>query len=86
MKYKDRFIEFKKDVVIFGTGDGDQTIQPIRNIKVERQSEKDLYTFTYLDEDGGENSFSFFYDPPGDAIALKNQEDIQWKKNPGTRD
>jgi len=86
MKYKDRFMEFKKDVVIFGTGDGDQTIQPIRKVKAERQDQKDLYTVTYLDEDGGEYSFSFFYDPAGDVMALRNQEDIEWKKKSGTTD
>jgi hypothetical protein len=45
-----------------------------------------LYTVTYLDEDGGEISFSFFYDPAVDVIALKNQEDIEWKKNSGKTD
>jgi hypothetical protein len=86
IKYKDRYLEFKKDVVIFGTGDGDQTIQFIRKVKAERQDQKDLYTVTYLDEDGGEISFSFFYDPAVDVIALKNQEDIEWKKNSGKTD
>jgi hypothetical protein len=86
MKYKDRFLEIKKDVVIFGTGDGNQSIQPIRKVKAERQDQQDLYTVSYLDDDGGENSFSFFYDPAGDAIRLKNQEDIEWKKNSGSTD
>jgi hypothetical protein len=86
IKYKDRFIEFKKHAVIFGTGVGNQSIQPIRKVKAVRQDQKDLYTLTYLDEDGGEYSFSFFYDPLGDVITLKNQKEIEWKKISGTTD
>lgn len=80
-KYKDRFMEFKKDVVIFGTGDGNQTIHPIRKIKAVRRDEKNLYTVYYLGQEGGEYSFSFLYDPRGDVITLKNQNEIEWKKN-----
>jgi hypothetical protein len=80
-KYKDRFLEIKKDVLIFGTGDGDQTIQSIQKVKADRQDQKDLYTVYYLDDDGGEYSFSFFYDPIGGVIKLKNQEEIEWRKN-----
>jgi len=85
-KYKDRFMEFKKDVVIFGTGEGDQSIQPIRKVNAVRQDQKVLYTVTYLDEDGAEYTFSFFYDAAGGVITLKNQEGIEWKKNSGTSD
>jgi hypothetical protein len=85
-KYKDRFMEFKKDVLIFGTGDGDQSIQSIKNVKMLRQDQQDLYTVTYLDEDGGEYALSFFYDPGGGVIKLKNQENIEWKKDIGTKD
>ena len=85
-KYKDRFMEFKKDVVIFGTGEGNQSIQSIRKVNAAHDNRKDLYTVTYLDEDGTESSFSFFYDPAGGVITLKNQEEIEWKKNSGTTD
>jgi hypothetical protein len=85
-KYKDRFMEFKKDVLIFGTGDGDQTVQAIQKVKADRQDQQDFYTVYYRDDDGEEYSFSFFYDPVGGVIKLKNQEDIEWKKNSGTTD
>lgn len=86
VKYKDRFMEFKKDAVIFGTGDENQSVQPIRRVKAVREKNKDLYTITYLDDDGEETSFSFYYDPVGGVITLKNQEEIEWKKNPSTTD
>ncbi|HET6464774.1 MAG TPA: hypothetical protein VFH55_04085 [Nitrospiria bacterium] len=85
-KYQDRFMEFNKDAVIFGTGDGNQSVQPIRKVKTVRENNKDLYTITYLDEDDAEYSFSFYYDPVGGVIMLKNQEEIEWKKSPSTTD
>ena len=77
-------MEFNKDAVIFGTGDGNQSVQPIRKVKTVRENNKDLYTITYLDEDDAEYSFSFYYDPVGGVIMLKNQEEIEWKKSPST--
>jgi len=80
-KYRDRFMEFKKDVVIFGTGEGNQSVHPIRKVRAVRQDGRDLYTVYYLSQERGEYSFSFFYNPEGGVITLKNQNEIAWKKN-----
>jgi hypothetical protein len=80
-RYQDRFMELKKDVVIFGTGDGNQSIHSIRKVKTASQDERILYTVYYLDEEGGEYFFSFFYSPTGRVITLKNRDEIEWKKN-----
>jgi hypothetical protein len=79
-KYKDRYIEFRKDALIIGTGQDDQPVQPIRKLKVDPQNGKDLYTVTYLDPEGGENLISFFYDLDTGVITLKNQRQIAWEK------
>jgi hypothetical protein len=80
-RYRDRFMEFTKDVVIFGTGDGNQSIYSIKEVRTVRQDEKDLYTVYYLNQEEGNSSFSFFYDTRGGVITLKNQNDFEWKKN-----
>ncbi len=85
LKYKNRIMEFKKEIVIFGTGDGNRSIHPIRKVKTVHQGKKSLYTVYYLGQGGGEYSFSFFYDPGDDVITFKNQMTIQWKKSLDTR-
>lgn len=82
-KYEDRFIGLKKDVVILGQGDGKESIQPIQKVTMVRQNGKDLYTVQYLDNEGDKDSISFFYNPVGGIITLKNQNSIEWTKETG---
>lgn len=82
-KYEDRFIGLKKDVVILGQGDGKESIQPIQKVTMVRQNGKDLYTVQYLDDEGDKDSISFFYNPVGGIITLKNQNSIEWTKETG---
>jgi len=79
-KYEDRFIEFKKDAVILGQGDGNETSLPIQKVTLIRQNGKELYTVHYLDTDGDKDSISFYYDSVGGILRLKNQERIEWTK------
>ena len=73
-------MEFKKDALIFGTGEENQPIQLIKKVNVVPQDGKNLYMIYYLDPEGGESPFSFIYDAAGGVITLKNQEEIEWKK------
>jgi hypothetical protein len=79
-KYEDRFIELKKDIVILGQGDGNESVQPIQKVTLVRQKGKELYTVHYLNDEGDKDSISFFYDPAGGIITLKNQRNIEWTK------
>jgi len=82
-KYKDRFIEFKKDAVIIGQGNGNVSFQPIQKVTLVHQDESELYTIHYIDDEGDKDSISFFYDPVGGVIRFKNQGSIEWKKETG---
>jgi len=73
-------MEFKKDALIIGIGNGDQPVQPIRDLKLVPQDGQDLYTIYYLDPEGEEELISFFYDSDGGVITLKNQKKVAWKK------
>ena len=79
-KYEDRFIELKKEAVIFGQGDGNERVQSIQKVTVDRQKGKELYTVHYLDDQGDKDSISFYYDSVGGIIRLKHQEGIEWIK------
>jgi len=82
-KYEDRFIELKKDLVILGQGDGNESVQPIQKVILVRQKGKELYTIHYLDDNGDKDSISFYYDPVGGIIRLRHQEGIEWIKATG---
>jgi hypothetical protein len=79
-KYEDRFIELKKEVVILGQGDGNESVQPIQKVTMIRQNGKELYTVHYLDDNGDKDSISFYYDPVGGILRLKHQSNIEWTK------
>ncbi len=80
-KYADRFFEITKDVIIFGTGDGNSNLHLIDNIDTLREDQTILYTITYLNPEGQPYNFSFYYDPAHDGvIRFKNQKQIAWTK------
>ncbi|MBW2039487.1 MAG: hypothetical protein JRI46_07830 [Deltaproteobacteria bacterium] len=82
-KYADRLFEFKKDAVIFGTGEGNFDTYAITNIEIEKIREEKgiLYTIYYENREGEEYKFSFYYYPENrGVIRFKNQKQIMWTK------
>lgn len=80
-KYAGRFFEIKRDVVIFGTGEGNADIHTIFKIEKVREAAGILYTIFYVNRDGRQDGFSFYYDPANrGVIRLKHQRTIAWMK------
>ncbi len=83
-QYEDRFLQFTKDSIIFGTGDASYNIHAITKIEKASEATPSLYTISYMNPEGQEYRFSFYHDPAHDGvITFKNQEDITWKKESG---
>ena len=81
-RYADRFFEFTKDYIIFGTGEGGTTAHTIKTVKEVREGKKILYTVYYENRGGQESTFSFYFDPDsGGVIAFKNQQEIAWARS-----
>jgi len=86
-RYADRSFEITKDLIIFGSGSIYIDSGSISKIEKEDQGSKRLYVIYYDTTEGGEQQFSFYYEPiGGGAIRLKNQEKIVWNKIEGGED
>ncbi len=84
-QYEDRFLQFTKDSIIFGTGDTSYDIHAITKIEKVHGGTPSLYTISYMNSEEQEYRFSFYYGPAHDGvITFKNQENITWKKESGT--
>ncbi len=81
--YFGTFFELKRDVIIFGTKDGDVNTYKIIEIKKQKMenNEWDSYTIFYQDDDLHKVEFSFLYHASDtQVIRFKNQRFIVWKK------
>ncbi|MGH7273199.1 MAG: hypothetical protein ACREIQ_01905 [Nitrospiria bacterium] len=79
--YSDRFLELTRGLIILGTGEGNVAVHPIKNIEKVHEDEDTLYTLTYVNREGKEYNFSFYYNPRNEGvIRFKNQKQIEWTK------
>ena len=88
-KYADRFFQIEPDHIIFGTGAKKSSTHPIAGIstheiariKENLEGPYIFYSIYYLNEEGQEYQFSFFYNPESNGpIRFKNQIEIAWTK------
>jgi len=79
-KYKDRYLQFTKATIVFGTGFGSPDVQRITKVDVVREEQGILYTVSYKDDpDGHQSTFAFYYEPRKNAvIRFKHQQQIAW--------
>ena len=82
-KYKDCFLEFNKNFVLFVNGSLLENIDVnfISNIENTRIGTQLLYNIYYENLESQEFKLSFYYDPSnGGVIRFKNQEKIEWRR------
>jgi hypothetical protein len=82
-EYADRSFEITKDRIAFGIGEGKFKNYSIKKIHVKQstQDKSRLYTIYYEDSDGEGYTFAFYYyHENGGTIRLKNQKQMEWKK------
>ncbi|MEE9521559.1 MAG: hypothetical protein V3W05_02010 [candidate division NC10 bacterium] len=83
-KYADRFIEIKKDVIIFGTGGESIELHALADISESREGKLFFYTISHINHHGQRYTFTFYYDPDdGGTMRFKNQRRIIWTKEGG---
>jgi len=80
-RYADRFMEFKLEQVVFGTGGLTSVTCPLRGLKRKIKADCTDYTVYYESEDGLEYSMALWFFPQdGGIIRFKNQQDVTWKR------
>jgi len=79
--YTDRYLELRKQMVIFGMGSSSISINPIVKMEEVRKENTDLYVIQYVGDGNKTYSLAFYYSPSnGGRIRLKNQIQIEWIK------
>jgi len=77
--YADHVLRLSKTTIVFETAVKDGTAHPVERVVKAREQGTVLYTIAY--EDAVDQEFSFYYEPAGGGtITLKNQREIQWKR------
>ncbi len=82
-KYKETFFELTPEKIIFRTIGGEVNANTIKKIKTKKDPETDetLFTLTYVNLEGKESIFSFFFSQKnGGIIRFQNQPEITWTK------
>ena len=80
-KYADRYFEIRKDVIIFGQGEGKSEFHAIASVDQSAEGKSTLYTITHISHDGQRFTFAFSYLPDDNgALRFKNQKDITWMR------
>jgi hypothetical protein len=85
-RYQDRFFDLDAERLTFGTGGKSSYSNPILQIQITDEQDRLLYHVEHQGSEGQSYTFSFYYQPAnGGVITLKNQPDIQWRKQGGPR-
>jgi len=82
-KYKETNFELTPDKIIFRTLGGEVNANTIKKIKKKKapDTEEMLFTLTYVNLEGQESIFSFFFSQKnGGEIRFQNQPEIIWTK------
>lgn len=81
-RYQDRYIEFSRETIIFGTGEGSPNIYFIRGVDQERDGSENAYTFECNDSENTEFLFVFHVeeDRNGLIMRLNHPREVVWKK------
>ena len=80
-KYADRFLELKKDAIIFGTGGDTFDHYPVEGVEQTSDEGGLLYHIYYLNREGQRYTFSIYYDSKDHGvIRFKNQKTFTWTR------
>mgnify|MGYP001819115393 CR=1 FL=1 len=80
-KYKDRYIQFTENALIFGLGNDQASVNVIKKIKNEKDQLMRFFTFYYRDLEGEKWTLSILYFPYQDngVFQLQNRNEL-WKR------
>jgi len=80
-KYEDRFFQLEPQTLSLGIGEGRVNTYRIQSVRWSLDGIGTLYTVSYWDyQEQTAETFAFYYDPVGGVIRLKNQRQIEWRK------
>ncbi|MGD2246650.1 MAG: hypothetical protein PVI11_08900 [Candidatus Aminicenantes bacterium] len=82
-QYERAFFELTQEKIIFGTLSGEVNAHTIKKINQEKvpDTAEILYTVTYVNIEGKEFKFPFYFNPEnGGTVRFQNQPEVIWIK------
>jgi hypothetical protein len=77
-EYNDRYVEFRKNFVIFGTGGTGEVKFKVLGMDAEKVGDIDHYTIHYRDLAGTKHRVRMFLDEAGEALRFTDSADARW--------
>jgi hypothetical protein len=78
--YQDRFIEFTKETLVYGSDDGKEDVYIISSLEKNLEEKNTVYTINFKNSEV-KYTRSFYYHPEhGGTIQFKHQEQVTWRK------
>ena len=82
-EYSDRFVEFRKDAVIIGTGGTSSVKYSVDGMDSETVGDVDRYTIFYRDLAGTEHEMGLFLEEGGEVLRFTDSADASWTRFAG---
>jgi hypothetical protein len=79
-EYSDRYVEFRKNSVIFGTGGTGFVKYRVLGMNTDKVGDIDRYTIFYKDLAGTRHEVNLFVEEPGGVLRFTDQADVRWKR------
>jgi hypothetical protein len=80
-RYVDRQFRLSQQIVVFGTGEDEEVVYSLTDIRQMPDQGRSLYTITFQENRGEEIQQSFYFDDQDQGeIEFKNNPDVLWTK------
>jgi len=79
-EFNDRYVEFQKNRVIFGTGGTGVVKFKVSGMDVEKIGDIDHYTVFYRDLAGTEHTVDVVLDEPGEVLRFTDSAEARWTR------
>ena len=79
-EFSDRYVEFEKNRIIFGTGGTGVVKFKVSGMDVEKIGDIDHYTIFYRDLAGTRHIVDFFLDEPGKVLRFTDSAEARWTR------
>jgi len=79
-EFNDRYVEFEKNRVIFGTGGTGVVKFDVSGMDAEKIGDIDHYTVFYQDLAGTRHTVDVFLDAPGEVLRFTDSAEARWTR------
>jgi hypothetical protein len=79
-EYSDRYVEFEKNTVIFGTGGTGVVKYKVYGMDTEKVGDIDRYTIFYRDLAGTKHEANVFMEEPGEILRFTDNAEVRWTR------